>query len=89
MRRSVTVAVEEGLHARPAALFVAEAGRLPVPVTIAKDGGPPVPAASILSVMTLGVRVGDVVALETAEESAAARVALDTLESFLTTPVPG
>ena len=38
MQRSVVVAIEEGLHARPAAMFVAEAAKQPVPVTIAKNG---------------------------------------------------
>lgn len=62
--RSVVVAVPEGLHARPAAVFVKLAGEQPAPVTIRRPDGAPVPATSILSVMTLGVRAGDEVVLE-------------------------
>ena len=62
--RSVVVAVPEGLHARPAAVFVRLAGQQAAPVTIRRPDGDPVPATSILSVMTLGVRAGDEIVLE-------------------------
>lgn len=61
---SVVVTIPEGLHARPAAMFVKLAGEQPTPVTIRRPDGAPVPATSILSVMTLGVRAGDAVVLE-------------------------
>ncbi len=83
MERHVVVAVAEGLHARPAALFVAEAGRQPATVTIRKDGGTPVPAASILGVMTLGAQPGTAVVLETEADDDAARASLDALAAFL------
>ena len=83
MQRSVVVAIEEGLHARPAALFVAEAARQPAPVTIAKNGSAPAPARSILSVITLGVCAGDEVTLATEADDAEAAASLDALESFL------
>jgi phosphocarrier protein HPr len=83
MQRSVVVALPEGLHARPAAQFVAAAGRLPAKVTIAKAGGTPVATASILAVMTLGVGPGDEVLLATADDDADATSSLDALESFL------
>ena len=83
MQRSVVVALPEGLHARPAAQFVATAGRLPAKVTIAKAGGAPVATASILAVMTLGVGAGDEVVLSTADDDADAASSLDALESFL------
>ncbi len=57
------VASEVGLHARPASLLVQAAARQPVPVSIAKDGGEPVDARSILSVIGLDARSGDVVVL--------------------------
>lgn len=82
MERNVTVAIVEGLHARPAALFVAAASAAPADVTISK-GSDPVPADSILSVMTLGVTAGDVVTLATAGEVADDDAALSTLEAFL------
>lgn len=83
MQRSVVVAIEEGLHARPAALFVAEAARQPAPVTIAKNGSAPAPARSILSVITLGVCAGDEVTLATEADDDEAAASLDALESFL------
>ena len=49
-----------GLHARPASLFAKAVLRRPgVPVQIAKDGKPPVNAASKLSLLTLGAEFGD------------------------------
>ncbi|NLE72253.1 MAG: HPr family phosphocarrier protein [Actinomycetales bacterium] len=84
--RRVTVAIAEGLHARPAALFVKLAGEQPCPVTIRRPDGDPVPAASILSVMTLGARAGDDVVL--AAEGPDAEAALDALAAYLTAPEP-
>ena len=83
MQRSVVVALPEGLHARPAAQFVATAGRLPAKVTIAKTGGTPVATASILAIMTLGVGSGDEVVLATADDDADAAASIDVLEQFL------
>ncbi len=82
--RRVTVAIPEGLHARPAALFVKLAGEQPVTVTVAKDGADPVAANSILAVMTLGAGPGDEVVLTA--EGDGAEASLDALEKFLTTP---
>lgn len=62
--RSVVVTVPEGLHARPAALFATLAAEQPTPVTVRRPDGPQVPAASLLSVLALGVRHGDEVLLE-------------------------
>jgi phosphotransferase system HPr (HPr) family protein len=74
----VRVASAVGLHARPAALVARLAAEQPVTITIHKDGGEPVPAASLLNLMTLGAMHGDEVIL-TAEgedaESSLARVA--------------
>jgi phosphocarrier protein HPr len=56
--RCVVVGSKVGLHARPAALFVQAANRLPVQVTIAKEGIKPVRAGSILMVLGLDVRGG-------------------------------
>jgi phosphocarrier protein len=60
----VVIASKVGLHARPAALFSKAAAAAVVPVTIRKGDGAPVPAASILSVLTLGANCGDEVVLE-------------------------
>ncbi|MDM7830511.1 HPr family phosphocarrier protein [Cellulomonas edaphi] len=87
MQRSVVVALSEGLHARPAAQFVAAVGQQPVAVTIAKGDGAPVAAGSILAVMMLGVGAGDEVVLATESDDATAAASLDALEHFLSSPV--
>lgn len=61
--RRAVVASKIGLHARPAARFVKAAAKQPVKVTIARAGGDPVDAASILDVVTLDVRGGEEVIL--------------------------
>ncbi len=61
--RVVTIGSKVGLHARPAALFVKAASAQPVAVRIAKRGGVPVDARSILSVLALDARGGDEVVL--------------------------
>jgi phosphocarrier protein len=81
--RTVAVASAVGLHARPAALFTQAASASGVPVTIAKDGGAPVDAASMLRVMALGVKHGEQVTLA-AEGDDAERV-LDELVELLAT----
>ncbi|MGI5404438.1 HPr family phosphocarrier protein [Streptomyces sp. CA-135486] len=62
-QRVVSIGSRSGLHARPAATFVQAAAQAPVPVTIAVAGKPPVPAPSLLGVMTLGAGYGDQVTL--------------------------
>ncbi|MFE6968583.1 HPr family phosphocarrier protein [Isoptericola sp. NPDC057653] len=83
MERTVVVAITEGLHARPAALFAQRAGRQPVPVQIAKTGGDAVDAASVLGIMTLGAGAGDEVVLRTETDGDDAAAALDDLAEFL------
>ncbi|MCG7321273.1 HPr family phosphocarrier protein [Arsenicicoccus cauae] len=61
--RNVTIASSVGLHARPASMFVQAATATGLPVTIAKEGQTPVDARSILAVMALGAKHGDVVTL--------------------------
>lgn len=80
--RTVSVGSSQGLHARPAKLFVEAAQNTGAQVTIAK-GEKSVNAASILGVMSLGVEKGDEVTLNA--EGADAEAALDSLEEFLTT----
>ena len=57
--RLVTIGSRTGLHARPAALFVAAATALSVPVSIAKGGGPSRNARSILAVLSLALLARD------------------------------
>ena len=63
-QRTVVVASRVGLHARPAMIFTQAVAASGVPVTIARDGGDPVDASSILFVMGLGVPHGEAVTLE-------------------------
>jgi phosphocarrier protein HPr len=63
-QRTVVIASKVGLHARPAAIFTKAAAKAPVSVTIRKGAGDPVPAGSILSVLTLNVACGDEVVIE-------------------------
>lgn len=79
--RDVTIASSVGLHARPASLFVQEATALGVPVTIGKEGKKPVDARSMLGVMTLGAKHGEVVTLTA--EGEGADEALDKLAALL------
>ena len=62
--RTVTVGSASGLHARPAALFVAAAAKQPVKVTIRTGEKKAVPARSMLSVLSLGAKYGTEVILE-------------------------
>ncbi|HEX6578093.1 MAG TPA: HPr family phosphocarrier protein [Jiangellaceae bacterium] len=79
--RTAIVASTVGLHARPAAVFVKAAGEQPVRVRIRKGDGEPVDAASILSIMTLGVEHGDEVVLSA--EGDGADASLDALVALL------
>jgi phosphocarrier protein HPr len=81
--RRVVIGSKVGLHARPASLFVQAATTAGVPVTIAKDGGDPVNARSILSVLALDARGGDEVVLSA--EGDGADAALDALVAVLET----
>jgi phosphocarrier protein HPr len=81
--RRVVIGSRVGLHARPAALFVQAASKLAVPVMVAKEGGDPVSARSILSVLGLDVRGGQAIVL-TADGDGAEQ-ALDELAALAAT----
>ena len=68
-QRTVTVAAEVGLHARPAALFVQAAAKADGEVTVAKSGGEPVNAKSILAVLGLDVRHGQEIVVSGEDEA--------------------
>lgn len=84
--RTVHIGSSHGLHARPAKLFASAAKAAGVPVKLSKGSGTPVNAASILSVISLGVEHGDYVTLtvETDDEAAGEKT-LDELAELLTT----
>lgn len=79
--RTVSVGSASGLHARPAALFVAAAAALKVPVTIRTGQKKAVPAKSMLSVLSLGAKHGTEVTL--AAEGDGAEAAIDQLAALL------
>lgn len=83
MERTLRIASGHGLHARPAKLLTQAVAASGHSVTIAKPGGTPVNAASILSIIAAGFENGDEVVL-TAEGPEPERV-LDELTEFLTT----
>ncbi|MGN1205830.1 MAG: HPr family phosphocarrier protein [Eubacterium sp.] len=70
----------QGIHARPAGLFVKEAAACECSVTIAKDGRE-VDAKRILGVMGLGAKQGQEIVLKT--EGADEDAAMDKLSAFL------
>jgi phosphocarrier protein HPr len=82
--RKVTVQAEVGLHARPAATFVQTAAKAPIDVSIAKLGGQPVSAKSILAVLALDVRQGETVVITAEGEGADDLV--ETLASIASAP---
>lgn len=76
-----------GLHARPAALVARLAAEQPAVVTIRKEGGEPVPAASVLNLMTLGAMHGDEVIL--AAEGDHAQASLDQVAALVASDLDG
>ncbi|MER5968792.1 MULTISPECIES: HPr family phosphocarrier protein [unclassified Streptomyces] len=81
VERRVTVGWAEGLHARPASIFVRAANASGVPVTIAKPDGTPVNAASMLAVLGLGAQGGEEIVLSS--EADGAEAALDRLAKLV------
>ncbi|KAB8288352.1 phosphotransferase [Bifidobacterium ramosum] len=68
--RTITINDPVGIHARPAAQFAQAVTASGCTVTIAKEGGNPVPAGSILSVMGLGIKQGDNVVIDVEGDNA-------------------
>ena len=68
--RTATIAAAVGLHARPASLFVQAVTSSGAAVTLTTDDGRQVNAASILSVLSLGLPFGASVTLTSTDEAA-------------------
>ncbi len=79
--RRVTIGWAEGLHARPASVFVKAVAATGVPITIAKPGGTPVNAGSMLGLLALGAQGGEEVVL--ASDAEGADAALDRLAKLV------
>jgi phosphocarrier protein len=71
MIQTVRVGSAAGLHARAAALVAAAAAEQPVAVTIRRGGRAPVPADSVLALLTLGAVHGAKLTLEATGDGAA------------------
>ncbi|RYL93627.1 HPr family phosphocarrier protein [Sporolactobacillus sp. THM19-2] len=80
VNKRVTVQLREGLQARPAALFVQEAGRFHSHVTLEKDGKV-ANVKSIMGVMSVAPAFGEEIVL--AADGPDEQEALDTLSSFI------
>ena len=81
VERRTTIGWAEGLHARPASILVRAATAAGIPVTIARPGGNPVNAASMLAVLGLGVQGGEEIVLASGADGAEA--ALDLLAKLV------
>ncbi|MGB9801198.1 MAG: HPr family phosphocarrier protein [Thermanaerothrix sp.] len=79
----ITITNPEGLHARPAALFVKVANKFPCMIELRhlSKNKPPVNAKSILGVLTLGVNQGDIIEIITNGEKA--QEALNVLKELI------
>ena len=67
--RTVAIASAVGLHARPGSVLAEAVDETGVDVTIAFNGEE-ADAASLLEIMTLGAKHGDVVTLSTGDDNA-------------------
>lgn len=79
--RNATVASKAGLHARPASQLAKAAEETGLSITIAPHGGIPGDASSVLTIMGLGAKTGDVLTL--AAEGEGADLALETLAAII------
>ena len=85
IHRTVTVIHRQGLHARPAALFVQLAKRFTSEITV-KRGRKVVDGKSIMGLLTLAARQGARISI--IAEGPDAVEALDRLIELVTTPLP-
>lgn len=80
----VAVGSRVGLHARPASVLVKAAAGAGVPVTIGRVGEKAVNAASMLSVLALGVKQGEEIEITVGEHENAEAV-LDAIAVVIAT----
>ena len=85
LQRTVTVVHRQGLHARPAALFVELAKRFTSKVTV-KKGRKIVDGKSIMGLLTLGANQGARISITT--DGPDAHDALERLIAIVTEPLP-
>ena len=80
IRREVAIQVAEGLHARPAAEFARLCAESGVDVLVRRTDGKTASGASILSIMTLGLRKGEIAIIEAPDS---AETLVDNLVSLI------
>ena len=80
----VAVASKVGLHARPASILVKAAAAAGLSVTIGRPGDKAVNAASLLSVLALGVKNGDSIEVTVADGDNADAVLASIVEIIAT-----
>ena len=85
VRRTITVIHRQGLHARPAALFVQLANTFASRITV-KKGRRSVDGKSIMGLLTLVAKPGSRIAI--VADGLDAREALEQLTRLLTEPLP-
>ena len=85
LQRTVSVVHKQGLHARPAALFVQTAKRFECRVTV-KKGRKIVDGKSIMGLLTLAAHAGSRIVIVT--EGAGASEVLEQLARLVTEPLP-
>lgn len=81
LKKDVIVKNAQGLHARPAAMFVQIVSKYDSVVTVEKDGEK-VNGRSIMGILTLGAQCGAMISLEI--EGADAETVMTELEILLT-----
>ncbi len=75
IRESVKLTNRNGLHARPAHLFVQTANRFAAEVRVSREGGESVDGKSIMGIMMLAAEYGAVLDLESQGSDAAEQLA--------------
>lgn len=81
LRKKIVVNNKQGLHARPAALFVQVANKFDSSITVMRDSEA-VNGKSIMGILMLGVESGSTIFIEADGEDAAA--AVEELERIIT-----
>ena len=81
IEKQITIRSEQGLHARPAALFVQLAAKFNAKITVKKDGEK-VSGKSIMGILMLAAQKSSKITIEADGDDAEA--AILELESFLT-----
>jgi len=80
IRKEVVIRVTEGLHARPATEFVRLCNESGVDVLVRKSNGKSASGTSMLGILTLGLRKGEVVTIEAPDS---AQTLVDALVSLI------